>query len=135
MQTPAKQVLKKRSMPVLGAYFVIFLCTMFLVDRIHPSGGLLYVLAAVPSIPFLIVFFFVGQYLTSERDGYMRDMAMRSLLWGTAACLSVAMFAGFLQIFGWTGRLPPFADFWAFALSMLAAKSSYRVSNPLPADE
>lgn len=135
MITPAKQALKKRAIPVLASYFIIFLCTMLTVDRIHPTGGLLYALAALPSIPFVLIFFLVGQYLMSERDGFTRDLMMRCILWGTAAALTVSMFAGFLQIFGWHGHLPPFAEFWAFAISMMAAKFSYRVSNPLPADE
>lgn len=135
MQTPAKRKLMKKSMPVLGAYFVVFLCTMIGVDKYHPTGGLMYALAVLPTVPFVIVFFLVGQYLMSERDEYSRDLMVRCMLWGTAASLSLAMFAGFLQLFGWHGRLPPFAEFWAFTIFMLAAKFSYRVSNPLPADE
>ena len=135
MQTIAKRKLKKTVKPVMAAYFVIFISTMFAVDKLHPKGWLLYVLAALPTIPLLTVFFVVGQYLVSEKDEYSRDLMVRCMLWGTAASLSVAMFVGFLQIFGWAGRLPAFTEFYAFAFFMVMAKLSNRVSNPLPSDE
>ena len=135
MQTIAKRKLKKTAMPVMAAYFAIFIGTMFAVDKVHPKGWMLCVAAALPTIPFLTVFVLVGQYLVSEKDEYSRDLMVRCMLWGTAASLSIAMFVGFLQIFGWTGKLPAFTEFYAFAFFMLAAKFSNRVSNPLPSDE
>jgi hypothetical protein len=47
----------------------------------------------------------------------------------------VTMFAGFLRIFGWKGQMPPFSEFWAFFVLMMIAKLTYRMANPLPADD
>jgi hypothetical protein len=135
MQSPATRKLKKRSMFVMGCYFVIFLGTMFLVDRLHPSGWYLYFLAALPTVPIIKVFFLTGEYLGTEKDDFKRDLMMRCILWGTGASLSLTLFMGFLRIFGWKGALPPFTEFYVFAIFMIFAKLSYRMFNPLPADE
>ncbi len=135
MQSPATRKYKKKALLVMGCYFVVFLGTMFLVNRVHPTGWVLYALALLPTAPIVKVFFLTGEYLQTEKDDFKRDLMMRCLLWGTGASLSVTMFVSFLRIFGWKGMLPPFTEFYVFALSMAAAKLSYRVSNPLPADE
>ena len=38
MKSPATRAYQKQSFTVLALYFVVFIGTNYLVDRIHPSG-------------------------------------------------------------------------------------------------
>jgi hypothetical protein len=114
---------------------VIFAGAFYVSVRLHPTGLMLWVLAAMPVAPILAVIVLMGRYLRDERDEYKRDLVIRCLLWGTAGCVGTNLFCGFLQIFGWKGGLPPFIGFWVFALFMYAAKLTYRVANRVPSDE
>ncbi|MGA1981912.1 MAG: hypothetical protein ABSG84_05525 [Acidobacteriaceae bacterium] len=134
MKTPAHRAYQKRSLSVLALYFVVFTGTAYLVDRIHPSGWALFAFALFPSLPLIEVFYLTGKYLKAEQDGYKRDLVMRCLLAGAGACLSVNVFAGFLRIFGWHGQTPPFMELFAFCFAVLAAKLTYKIANPLPAE-
>jgi hypothetical protein len=134
MQSPATREYKKTSMTVLAGYFVIFGGTMFAVDRFHPTGLSLYAFAVLPMIPLVTVFLLTARYLVAEKDDFKRDLFMRCLLSGTAASLTVNLFAGFLRIFGWKGSLMPFTELYVFCLFVILAKLTHRFSNPLPAE-
>jgi hypothetical protein len=118
----------------MASYFVIFSGTDYFVYRTHPVGWELYACAALPFLPLLIVFMLTAAYLKAERDDFKRDLMMRCLLWGAGASMSLNLFAGFLRIFGWHGQLFPFSELFAFCLAVIAAKITYRISNPLPAE-
>jgi hypothetical protein len=134
MKSPAHRAYQKRSFTVLALYFLVFIGTSYFVDRVHPSGWVLWLCAALPSIPMITIFFFTGRYLKVERDDFKRDLVMRCLLAGAGACLSVNVVAGFLRIFGWHGQTPPFMELFAFCFAVLAAKLTYKIANPLPAE-
>ncbi len=134
MKSPATRAYMKRSFPVLGSYFVIFTATDYYVDRVHPLGWRLFACAAIPFLPLLTVFILTGAYLKAERDEFKRELVMRCLLWGAGASMSVNLFLGFLHLFGWSGQTPPFCELFAFCIAVIAAKISYRVANPLPAE-
>jgi hypothetical protein len=134
MKSPATRAYQKRSFPVLASYFVIFIGTDLFVDRTHPVGWKLYACAALPFLPLLTTFLLTAAYLKAERDDFKRELVMRCLLWGAGASLSVNQFTGFLRIFGWQGRTPPFMELFAFCVAAVAAKITYRIANPLPAE-
>jgi len=133
--SPASRSLRKTGLIVTGVYFLIFFACFAVFVRMQPAGALLWCLAALPVLPIVAVIGLMGRYLREERDEYKRDLTVRCLLWGTAGCIAVVMFSGFLQIFGWKGTLPPFTGFWAFFIFMFVAKLSYRAANRVPADE
>lgn len=134
MQTSAARRFRKSGFSVLAAYFVVFLTVEYVVERTHPVGKLIWLCAALPALPLVLVFFLMGRYLHEETDEYKRDLAVRCLLWGLGGAMSVQVFQSFLQIFGWTGRFVPFCELFVFVIMMLAAKLSYRAANRVPAD-
>jgi hypothetical protein len=134
MKTLATRVYMKRSYSVLASYFIILAITCYVVDRVHPVGWKLYACAALPFIPLLTIFLLTAAYLKAERDDFKRELVMRCLLWGAGASLLVNQFAGFLRIFGWQGRTPPFMELFAFCVAAVTAKITYRIANPLPAE-
>jgi hypothetical protein len=134
MKSPASRAYMKRSYSALACYFVILFATYTIVDRMHPVGWKLYACAALPFLPLLTTFLLTAAYLKAERDDFKRELVMRCLLWGAGASLSVSQFTGFLRIFGWQGRTPPFMELFAFCGAAVAAKITYRIANPLPAE-
>lgn len=134
MKTPAKRTYFRRSMMVLAGYFLTFTGTFIFVTHAHPVGAELYACAALPFFPLFVVFVLTAAYLKAEPDGFSRDLAMRCLLWGAGASLSVNLFIGFLRIFEWHGQAPPFMELFAFCFAVLVAKITYKIANPLPAE-
>jgi hypothetical protein len=135
MQSPASKKFLKSSLSVWLSDFVLFGTAYYLVHHLHPSGVTLWLLAAMPVLPVVVFVALVGRYLHEERDGYKRDLAVRYLLWGTAGAVTVNLFSCYLHIFGWKGQMFPFAEFFIFVIMMVLAKISYRIANPVPADE
>ena len=126
---------RKSGLIAVGAYEVLFLSADYVAYRIHPTGIELWMLAALPALPILIVIGLFGRYLRDEKDEYKRDLAVRCLLWGTVGMMIVNLFSTYLRIFGWNGQLFPFSELFVFLGFALAAKLSYRVANRVPADE
>jgi hypothetical protein len=65
----------------------------------HPTGGLAYLLAVLPSLPIIGELVVVGLYLTEEKDEFQRTVLVQSLLWGIGATLAVTSVWGFLENF------------------------------------
>jgi hypothetical protein len=134
MKSPATRAYQKQTFTVLALYFVVFCGTKYLVDRLHPAGWQLFAFAVLPSLPLIAMFYLTGKYLKAERDDFKRELIMRCLLAGAGTCLSVNVIAGYLRIFGWHGQTLPFMELIAFCLGALAAKITYKIANPLPAE-
>ncbi len=135
METVVSRNFRKAGLMVTASYFVIFFASFYADLRLHPTGAALWAIALLPVLPIVGVIVLFGRYLRDEPDEYKRELTMRFLLWGTAGCVAMNMFAGFLTIYGWKGQMPPFSGFWAFFVFMLAAKLTYRVKNRVPVDE
>jgi len=135
MLSPVARKFKKTGLIVLSSYFVLFPVAAYLADRSHPSGAVLFLLAALPALPILAVIVLMGRYLRDEKDEYKRDLAVRCLLWGTAGALTINLFSSYLRIFGWKGQLFPFTELFVFTGLMIVAKLSYRAANRVPKDE
>ena len=134
MRSLAARKYMKTNYIVMTGYLVVFSVADYVAYRVHPTGIVLWMLAALPALPFVGAISVTGQYLRNEKDEYKRDLAVRCLLWGTAGIVIVNLFSSFLRLFGWTGHFFPFSEFYVFLLLALVAKISYRAANRVPAD-
>lgn len=134
MTSAAARRMRKKVLALVAVYMAVFLGADFAVHRLHPNGAALLGFAVLPLLPIVGMFALFGRWLGEERDEYKRDMAVRCLVWGTGGFLTVHFLLQFLRIFEWKGELPPFSEFWAFALCMLVAKFSYRAANRPPVE-
>jgi hypothetical protein len=130
----AKKGLIRRGAVALVAYEVVFMGAMLWIDRAKLGGPMLWVLAAITTLPVLGFIAVVGRYLGQEVDEFHRQLVVRCLLWGLAAVMTSVAFHGFMQLFGWEGRWPAAVELTAFMAAMLAAKLTYRVQNRVPED-
>jgi hypothetical protein len=134
METMVAKRFKKSGFVLMAVYFVIYFACFGVHVWVHPVGAWMWVLAILPVLPIVGVIGLMGRYLRDETDEYKRDVTIRCLLWGTAGAVSVSLLDGFLWIFGWRGRMPPFLGFWVFFVFMMAAKLLYKRSNREPVD-
>jgi hypothetical protein len=128
LRTAQKRHLLRTGM-VIAAYLVTFWGTIRYVRHHHPQGAELYVCAALPWFVLCGVIVSMALYLREERDEYSRELAMRTLLWGTGAAMAVNLFVMYLRIFGWKGYTPAPLDICVFAGAVLAARIAYSIAD------
>ena len=91
-----------RSVLLLSAGYALALfgVAAFFNNHPEPDGASAYLIAVLPALPLLGIFFALGRYLVEEADEYLRLLLVRQALIATALTLSVATVWGFLENFG-----------------------------------
>jgi hypothetical protein len=113
--------------------FLFIIVPLFLLDAVlggwafhyrhfHPTGILVYVCAALQSMPIIAFIVVLGLYLAEETDEFMRALWVQSLLWGTGATLAVTTFCGAMEKYGQAthmgGGMIPFVFYIAMIASL-----------------
>ncbi len=93
---------------LMTAYILLLLLTKYMVKRDLADGALMWVLAILPALPIVGVFWAIGRLLVEESDEYLRSLLVRQLLIGSAITLSVATVYGFLENFGLVAHVDAF---------------------------
>jgi hypothetical protein len=112
-----------RVIRVMAAYVVVLLSAAWIVRHEHPHGWQLYFWSALPAIPVIMVIFVMGQYLSEEKDEYLRLRTMLALLVATGALLGTLVVSDFLQSFASAPAFPPFTSFVIFAFAFAATQA------------
>jgi hypothetical protein len=98
----------------MTAYVVLLVGINFLL-RAHPLGTMGRSLVAIlPALPLLGVFWAIGRLIVELRDEYQRARFIAQILWATAFTLSVTTVWGFVESVGGLPHLNPFynATLW-----------------------
>jgi len=130
----AKKTMIRRLTVVLVAYEVLWAGAFFWVYRAKLEGMILWVPAALTTLPVLGLIWAIARYLGEEVDEFHRLLVVRCLLWGTAAVMTSVCFHGLLQLLGWKGNWSAGVELVLFFVAALAAKLTYRVQNRVPED-
>ena len=96
---PAIKRFNRRFMVAMALYIAIMLLSVWAFKIYHPSGGIAYILAVLPSLPILGMLAMVGMYLTEEKDEFLRNAQIQALIWGMGATLAVTTVWGCLEDF------------------------------------
>lgn len=112
-KNPAIRRYLSRFIPTMVAYVVVLLFATWAIHRFHPTGALLDGLAVLPAVPIIGIIVVVGLYLTEEKDEFLRNLQIQSMLWGLGAIMALTTVWGFLQIFT---PIHPFEPFMTFPL-------------------
>jgi hypothetical protein len=83
----------------------------------RPTGVLAYVLAVLPALAIIGMLVVIGLYLAEEKDEFIRNMQIQSLLGGMGGTLSLVSVWGLLENFTHVRRLDLFLVypiFWGF---------------------
>lgn len=112
MKSPAHRRYVMRVGVAMAFYLAFLALALRLVGGVV-TGPLAYLLASLPALAILGVFWAVGRLIVEETDEYLRMLLVRQSLIATAFALSIATLWGFLENFG----LAPHVD--AFYLAVL----------------
>jgi len=98
-------------------YVALLVPTVIAFVRYRPAGPLGYGLAVLPALPILGMLLVIGLYLAEEKDEFIRNMQIQSLLGGMAGTLALVSVWGFLENFAQVPRLQlilVYPIFWGF---------------------
>ncbi len=92
----------------MAAYMIFLALALRLVGGGRVHGPLAWLLAILPGLSVIGVFWAVGRLLVEETDEYLRMILVRQTLVATAFALSLATIWGFLENFGLVGHIDAF---------------------------
>lgn len=126
--TPAGRRYLKRFVPTMTAYVVALFISNRIAEAVQPEGLALVALSFLPALPIIGVIFVIGLYLAEEKDEYLRQRIVVSMLVGLGLMLSVTTAWGFLEESGVVPHVPAYFAFilwcagWGAAQCVLALR-------------
>jgi hypothetical protein len=113
---------QKRSMRtiefMLGISVAVNILLQAILYRHHPPLATRYGMAVLSIAPIVMTIILVARYLHGERDEYLRNLVVESMLWGLAAVLVADSFLSFIDL---TPLLVPLAGSLSLDIFLLAA--------------
>jgi hypothetical protein len=100
--SPARKRFEDRFLFIIVPLFVLDAVLGFWGFRYHhlqPSGVLAYLCAILQSLPFVGFIVILGIYLAEEKDEFVKNVQVQSLLWGIGATLAVTTIWGGMEKF------------------------------------
>lgn len=88
-----------RLVSTMVVYVVFLISSTLIFKHMHPVGIIAYALALLPALPIIGVIIIVGIYLAEEKDEFLRNLLIQSMLWGIGVVLTLATAWGFLELF------------------------------------
>ena len=109
MASPALRRYLRRFVPTMIVYVLAcFTVSSILGEPGEPTGVSAYLLAMIPALPIIAVFWILGRYLVEETDEYLRMLTVRQMLVATGFTLTLATLWGFLEIYVDAPHIPLF---------------------------
>lgn len=96
-RSPAMRKYLRRLAGFMVAYTGLIFAVGYVFRLAPPTGVLAWVVAVLPALPILGVFWTIFRLLIEETDEYIRMMFVRQSLFATAFCLSIMTVWEFLQ--------------------------------------
>ena len=112
---------------VVAAVVLYPICTILAVWgllRGHPNGILTYLLGVFPTLPIIWALVATGLYLAEEKDEFLRNVQVQSLLGGIGVTLVVATMWGFLENFAHVRHMDLL---WVWPIFWFSSALSYAV--------
>jgi hypothetical protein len=129
-QNPAQRRYRVRFILCMVFYVIFILGAAWTFVHLHPTGAVAYALGVLPAVPIILFLVVMGLYLAEERDDFLRNVQIQSLLGGIGGTLTLVSVWGLLEDFELVRRLDLFwvyPIFWVFVgLSTGAVKLRYR---------
>lgn len=115
---PAQRRYIWRFSATMGAYAVVLFFSTWAAATWHAKGALLVLLSVLPAVPLLGVILVMGLYLTEERDEFIRNRLVTSMIGGLGLLLAVTTVWGFLEMGEVVRHFPTFLTFPAWCAGM-----------------
>lgn len=105
---PAFRAYLRRFFPTMALYVMLVWVSPFAIKATHATGPLLWLLAILPALPLMAVFWIIGRLLIELRDEYVRMLQIRQALVATGFAMAAASCWGFLEVYAGARHLPLF---------------------------
>jgi hypothetical protein len=89
----------RRSLVVMLLYVLALAVMSLAIDHLHLRGVGLVLLALLPALPIVAGIVVIAQYLSEQKDEFVRALLIESMLWGVGATLIVTTVWGALEKF------------------------------------
>lgn len=117
----AQRTLRRRAIPIMSLYFVLFAVISWLFDR-HPMHGPgAYALAVSPALPLIGAIIILGRYIREETDEFKRAVFVEALLWAIGLTMVLTTAWGFIEMFIPGMHVP---ILWVFPVFCVVAAAS-----------
>ncbi len=124
---------QRRSLQLFSASILFTAALTFLTrdcfEHYHPTGALAWLLALLPSLPFLGTVLVAMRYLTRETDEFIRTQVLLALLQGAFITLAFTVVCTFIQNFLKISGPPAMAYVDLFLISTMFALRIHLRSN------
>ncbi len=110
-----------RLFSLMAMYLASLIIAERYLDRAEPVTGMLaYILALMPALPVIAIFWAFGRLLVETTDEYQRLLLIRQTLVATALSMATATGWGFLENYDLVPHIPAFywAVLWFFGLGV-----------------
>ncbi len=130
--TPAGRRYLIRFVPAMTAYVVVLLGVVAVLKPPHaPTGPIVYLLAAAPALPVLVVIWAMGRFIVEETDEYLRARQVEAMLWATGLTLGACTVWGFLETYAPVPHVPAYFAFILFCLCLGVVQCVRRAADRL----
>jgi uncharacterized YccA/Bax inhibitor family protein len=102
---PAQKRYRARFGVAMTAYVVAIVAVSLSFKHLHPTGPLAYALAVLPSLPIIAVIAVIGLYIAEEKDEFVRNTLVESMLWGIGVTCALTSVWGLLEVYMKVPRL------------------------------
>jgi uncharacterized YccA/Bax inhibitor family protein len=96
---PATRRYMRRFLVTMVLYALFLILAVWVFVHFRPTGPVAWLLAVLAALPIIGQIVAFGLYLGEEKDEFMRNLQIQSMLWGIGATLSVTVVWGFLESF------------------------------------
>lgn len=98
-RSPATRRYNRRVIGFSLVYAVALIGAVYAFKHHLVAGAPAYLVAALPALGIIGIFFAIGRYLVEEQDEYLRLLVTRQAMWASGIALSGATIWGFLENF------------------------------------
>lgn len=110
---PATRRYLRRFMVTMVFYALFIVVSVWTFVHFRPTGVVAWVLAVLPALGIVAQMATFALYLSEEKDEFVRNLQIQSMLWGIGATLSVTTIWGFLQSFL---QIHPMDPIWVYPM-------------------
>jgi hypothetical protein len=111
VMNPAVRRYNVRIAVAMSFYLVFLAAAVWAFHSYHPIGIPAFSLAILPSLPVVGIVVIIGLYLAEEKDEFLRNLLVQSMIWSLGATLSVTTVWGFIELFVNVKHLPLYLIF------------------------
>lgn len=98
-RSPATRRYNRRVIGFSLVYAVALIGAVYAFRHHLVAGPMAYLVAALPALGIIGIFYAIGRYLVEEQDEYLRLLVTRQAMWASGIALSGATIWGFLENF------------------------------------